>query len=80
MRHRQIFYHALADGSGAFVPGRAIDLELAQDSADVTLVLPEGVTAAELDLDPKRAALGTVEIGRIARPDLPSDHHPSDTP
>lgn len=71
---------ALADKSGAFVPGRAIELELVQDGAQVTLVLPEGVTAAELRLDPKRAVLSAVEIGRIARPDLPSDHRPSETP
>lgn len=64
---------ALADAAGAFAPGRAIELELAKDAAAVTLVLPEGVTAAELRLDPKRAVLSTVEIGRIARPDLPSD-------
>ncbi len=71
---------ALADNSGAFVPGRAVDLELTRDGAQVTLVLPEGVTAAELDLDPKRAVLSAVEIGRIARPDLASDQRPSETP
>ena len=71
---------ALADESGAFVPGRAITVELTADSAQVSLVLPAGVTAAALDLDPKRAVLGAVEIGRIARPDLPSDRRPSATP
>lgn len=71
---------ALAGASGAFVPGHAIELQVTQDDARVTLVLPEGVTAARLSLNPKRADLDAVEIGRVARPDLPSDHRPSETP